>query len=176
MMPRPPNSSRSEREGGRNGTGSDGGDENGDNRIDENGNQSTNVTSPPGSTSSRSSARPNSGLRSLIGSRNGSSPFRPIPPVDTRQQYKGFPFIFATDAYHCTETVYGNENGDCIRYLKPIHRGQRMDSLPPIRLPYFFTGFSWTDVDGQQCSVSLLRRMALRNPQLTNKDVPCQTL
>ena len=164
MLPRPRNSGPSEREGGGNGTGSDSGNEDRDNRTDTNGNQLANSTATPGSTSLRSSARPNSGLRSLIGSRDGSSPFRPTPPVDTRQHYKGFPFIFETDVYHSTETVYGNEDGDCIRYLKPIHRGQRMDSLPPIRLPYFFTGFSWKDVDGQQCSVSLSCRMALWNP------------
>lgn len=161
MLPRPRNSGPSERESGGNGTRSGGGNEDRDNRTDTNGNQLTNSTATPGSTSLHSSAHPNSGLRSLIGSRDGSGPFRPTPPVDTRQHYKGFPFIFETDANHCTETVYGDENGDCIRYLKPIHRVQRLDSQPPIRLPYFFTGFSWRDVDGQQCSVSILRRMAL---------------
>lgn len=163
MLLRPRNSGASEREDGGNGTGSDSGNVDGHNRIAANGNQFTNSTGTPGSTSLRSSGRPNSGLRSLIGSRDGSSPFPPTPPVDTRQQYKGSPFVFETDAYHCTETIYGNESGDCIRYLKPIHRVRRTDSLPPIRLPYFFTGFSWRDVDGQQCSVSLLCRTALWN-------------
>lgn len=157
-MPQPPNSGPSEREGSGSESESDGGNGSGDNRVDTNGDQVANDTSTPGS-SLRSRTRSHSGLQTFIGSRAGSTPFRP-PPVDTRQHYKGFRFIFATDVYHCTETVYGNENGDCIRYLKPIHRGQSMDSLPPIRLPLFFTGFDWSDVDGQQCSVSLLHQMA----------------
>ena len=72
---------------------------------------------------------------------------------------KDFLSFFATDAYHGTGTVYGNENGDRIRYLKPIHRGQKMHPPPPIRLPYFFTGFDWKAVDGRQCSVRLLHHM-----------------
>jgi hypothetical protein len=163
MMPRPRSSGPSEWEGSGRGSGNDRGIGDGANRIDASGNQFTNATSRPGSTSLHFSARADSGPGSFVGSRNGSSPFRPPPPVDARQRYEGFPFIFATDAYHCTRIVYGNENGDCIRYLKPIHRGQRMDSLPPIRLPYFFTGFNWKDVDGQQCSVSLLHSMGLWN-------------
>jgi len=73
----------------------------------------------------------------------------------TRQLYAGYPFVFATDAYHCTETVYGNQDGDSVLYLKPMNRGQR--------IPYFFTGFAWKDVDGHQCSVSLLCGMILGN-------------
>jgi hypothetical protein len=156
-MPRPPLPGPSERESSGSGGGSDGGTGNGDNRVDANENQVANTTSTPG-PSLHPRIRSNSGLGSSIGPRTGSSPFR-RPPVDTRQQYKGFPFVFATDAYHCTETVYGDENGDCVRYLKPIHQGQRMDHLPPIRLPYFFTGFQWKNVDGQQCSVSLPHRI-----------------
>jgi len=87
------------------------------------------------------------------GSGAGSGSFR-APAVDTRSNYKGFSFVFATDAYHSRETVYGKGPGNNISYLKPIHEGQTVDALPPIRLPYFFTGFHWTDIDGQSCRVS----------------------
>lgn len=147
MMPRLPDSRPLEREGRKIGSESDDGISDGDFRIDASENRYTNVLSWPGCTSPHSSASSDSAIGSFIGSRDRSSPFHPTL-VDNRQLYTGFPFIFATDAYHCTETVYVNQNGDCVRYLKPMNRGQRM--------PYFFTGFDWKDVDGHQCSLSLL--------------------
>jgi hypothetical protein len=42
-----------------------------------------------------------------------------------------------------------------MKYLKPIHQDQTTDSSPPTREPYFFTGFDWTDVDGQKWAVSV---------------------
>lgn len=173
MLLRPRNSGPSEREDGGNGTGSDSGNGDGHNRIAANGNQFTNSTGTPGSTSLRSSGRPNSGLRSLIGSRDGSSPFPPTPPVDTRQQYKGFPFVFETDAYHCTETVYGNESGDCIRYLKPIHRVQRLDLSTAYQATLLLY---WIQLE--RCRWSAMQCESLMSNglvqfRLTNKDVPC---
>jgi len=181
-MPQSPASSRPERDGERDGSGigsgsvSIGGNITGDERVDGNGHQVANVTLTPGaSLPSRTNSSFESG--SFIGSRTGSrlSPFRP-PPVDTRQRYKGFPFVFATDAYHRTEIVYGNEIGDCIRYLKPIHRVQRIDSLPPIRTPYFFVGFNWKNAKGHQCSVSFFANLRQGSSSAHKQDVPCQTL
>jgi hypothetical protein len=147
MMPRLRNSGPLEREGRDSESESDDGISDADYRIDASENQFTKGMSGPSCTSPHSSASSDSSIGSFIGSRDRSSPFHPTL-IDNRQLYTGFPFIFATDAYHCTETVHGNQNGDCVRYLKPMNRGQRT--------PYFFTGFDWKDVDGQQCSVSLL--------------------
>lgn len=97
-----------------------------------------------------------SGTGTSSGSGSTTSQFRP-PPVDTRRQYKGFSFIFATDAQHARETVYGDEIGDSIRYLKPVPQGQMIDHSRPATLPYFFTGFEWKDVDGKQRSVSFVQ-------------------
>lgn len=153
--------SGSERVAGEGGNGSGSGSGSGSRSREGSGQRDSNNNSTPG-TSLHSGSASGSFSGSFVGSGTGTSSgsgsttsqFRP-PPVDTRRQYKGFSFIFATDAQHARETVYGDETGGCIHYLKPTHQGETIDHLPPVRLPYFFTGFDWKDVDGKQCSVSL---------------------
>jgi hypothetical protein len=127
--------------------------------ADTNGDQLSNTTTNSTlQTSLHSSTSTDSWSGSFVGSASGSgsepssvsSSNQTRPLVDTRQKYKGFSFVFATDDRHDTETVYGNGYEDCIHYLKPT----RMDdsSYPPV-MPYFFIGFDWKDVDGQQCAV-----------------------
>jgi hypothetical protein len=103
-------------------------------------------------SASNSPSTPNSSLLSTS-SRSSSSR---TPITDTRNQYKGYAFVFATDEDHEKGTVFGTEVGSSIRYIKPIHRSQSVGDLSPIGLPYFFTGFSWKDTSGLDRSVSAL--------------------
>jgi hypothetical protein len=102
-------------------------------------------------SASNSPSTPNS---SLLSSSSRSSSSR-TPIIDTRNQYKGYAFVFATDENHEKETVFGKEVGSSIRYIKPIPRSQSVGDLSPIGLPFFFTGFSWKDIGGLDRSVSI---------------------
>lgn len=115
----------------------------------------THSTPPASLQPSIHSSVSTSGTGSFSGSNRsyGSSSSRP-PAIDTRSRYPGFDFVFSTDAYHYRETVHGTEPGDLISYLKPSYEGQTIESSLPLRLPYFFTGFEWTDFDGKTCTVS----------------------
>jgi hypothetical protein len=135
---------------------------NGDNLANTNGYQTSNTTLAP---TPQTSLHPDSHSCSGTSSSSGyvaASAFASSTeassvsssshlPADARQKYEGFQFVFATDDQHDPKTVHGNGHEDCIRYLKPI----RMDNfLSPHVRSYFFTGFDWKDVDGQQCAVS----------------------
>lgn len=156
-MPRPPFLHSSVSSQGES-SGTESGNDSRNNQLDANGNLTVNSTSTPG-TSLHSSSGSGSFSGSLTGSdytsvsSRSSGQFLP-PPIDKRQQYPGFSFVFATDANHSKETVYESGPDNSMKYLKPIHQGQT-DSLPPVRLPYFFTGFDWIDVDGQNCVVGV---------------------
>lgn len=93
---------------------------------------------------------PNSNSTSLSGSSSGSSR---LPAVDTREHYKGYSFVFATDANYPREIVHGNGTGNGISYLTPTPL-KRTDISPSVRLPLFFTAFRWNNVHGRACAVS----------------------
>jgi len=107
--------------------------------------KSKNAHSTPGSSIHSSLRSSSSNSASLSGSSATSSR---LPAVDTRQQYPGYPFVFATDTNHSREPVYGKEPGYSVTYLKS-KEGVANDSLH-----YFFTGFGWKNGDNVQCTVS----------------------
>jgi hypothetical protein len=65
--------------------------------------------------------------------------------------------VFATDAYHEQRHEFGRELGTSIKYLKPtvVDDEEAIDPLAAVHLPWFFTGFKWKDVNGQERTVSL---------------------
>lgn len=92
----------------------------------------------------------------------------PLPAArpDARQIYKGYTFVFSTDAYHDETRVY-QRNGDAsasnsIRYLKPLVVGHRIDHLPPLKLPFYLVAISWTDSEGKERMVSTPSRPEIR--------------
>lgn len=88
--------------------------------------------------------------RSQNGSRPQAMPQNPGPlrRRDPRERYQGFTFVFSTDAYHDESRTFNLGIERSVTYLKPMVRGETKDSLPPMKLPYFFTGFTWRDEDG----------------------------
>lgn len=109
------------------------------------GTTSSNAHSTPGSSIQSSLRSSSSNSASLSGSSATSSR---LPAVDTRQQYPGYSFVFASDTNHSREPVYGKEPGYSVTYLKS-KEGVADDSLH-----YFFTGFEWRNGDNLQCTVS----------------------
>lgn len=90
----------------------------------------------------------------------------PLPAArpDARQIYKGYTFVFSTDAYHDETRVY-RRNGhvsNSIRYLKPLVVGHRIDHLPPLKLPFYLVAISWTDSEGKERMVSTPSRPEIR--------------
>ena len=72
---------------------------------------------------------------------------------DARERYKGYSFVFATDCYHNEDVTFGRGTANSVSYIKPLIRQEQHDSLRPVRLPYFFTGFQWTDENDQPQTV-----------------------
>jgi hypothetical protein len=105
----------------------------------------SNAYSTPGSSIQSSLRSSSFNSASFSGSSASSSR---LPAVDTRQQYPGYSFVFATDTNHSREPVYGKEPGYSVTYLKS-KEGVANDSLH-----YFFTGFGWKNGDNFQCTVS----------------------
>jgi hypothetical protein len=127
----------------RSGSGSASGSGSGNSSGD--GTTKSSAYSTPGSSIQSSLRSSSSNSASFSGSSASSSR---LPAVDTRQQYPGYSFVFATDTNHSRQPVYGKEPGYSVTYLKS-KEGVANDSLH-----YFFTGFGWKDLDNLECTVS----------------------
>lgn len=127
----------------RSGSGSASGSGSGNSSGD--GTTKSNAYSTPGSSIQSSVRSSSSNSASYSGSSAGSSR---LPAVDTRQQYPGYSFVFATDTNHSREPVYGKEPGYSVTYLKAKEGGANNS------LHYFFTGFGWKNGDNLECAVS----------------------
>lgn len=124
----------------------------------------TRSTSPASANTSREASSPERlHQRRTTAANTTASALRPHPPNperrrDARERYKGYSFVFATDCYHNEDKIFGRGIVNSVSYIKPLINQHQHDSLPPVKLPYFFTGFTWTDENNESRAVSTLAR------------------